>query len=442
MKTELKDISQCEKELTITIDSQEALDEYNKILNSFKNHLAMPGFRKGKAPLSMIERTYGEHAKEEFYNQKLGDFYKKAIDEKDVKPINQGEATKVEWEKGKDLVATFKFEVMPEIKIEKYKNLKVPFEETKFKKEMVDATIEDFRYRMGNEITPETAEENDFIKAIIKFLDDEGKITKEIEREFILGDNSYSKSFNIKLTWLKVDDEIKTKLFAKDQKTTDNEINEKFINKEFLVKIKSIKRRILPELNDEFAKDLEYNSLKELRKKVTEELKLKLKKENKERMRSSIIIKIIEENPFDVPKSVITNYAESLAKPYVKKYKIELEKIIPMYMGIAEYNLKSHLILEELKKKEKIEITDEDKEEIIKEAADNLKMKLDKYKEMYKKQIKSDEFKFAVEERKLIKFLEKHSKFVPYPKEKKEQDNPPPPDKTGLRRDKEEKKEK
>ena len=109
MKIEIKDISESVKELIININAEEALKEYNKILKKFKNYVVMPGFRKGKAPVDMIERNYGEHAKEEFYNQKLGDYYKTAIDEKKLKPVNQGEATNVEWEKGKDLIATFKY---------------------------------------------------------------------------------------------------------------------------------------------------------------------------------------------------------------------------------------------------------------------------------------------------------------------------------------------
>jgi trigger factor len=418
VKIEIKDISESVKELTINIDAAEALKEYNKILMKFKNYVIIPGFRKGKAPVAMIERNYGEHAKEEFFNQKLGDYYKAAIDEKELKPVNQGEATKVEWEKGKDLKATFKYEVMPEITVEKYKGLKIPYEETKFKKDMVDATIEDFRLKMANEITSETSEEGDIIKATIKFLDDNDEVTKEIEREFTLGANSYSKSFNEKLTSVKVEDEVRTKLFTKSQDSSDNEINSDLKDRDFLVKVISIKRKELPELNDDFAKDLEYDSLNDLREKVSEELKIRLKKENAERKHNAIITGLIEENPFEIPPSMIKKYAENMAKPYVDAYKMELEKILPMYMGMAEFNLKSHFILDELKKIEKVEITAEDKEEIIKESADNLKMELDKYKEMYKKQIESDDFKYAAEEKKLLDLLEMNSKFVPYPKEK------------------------
>ncbi|MCD4795629.1 MAG: trigger factor [Candidatus Cloacimonetes bacterium] len=420
MKSEITDISQCIRELKIIIEPQEALDEYNKVLKTFKNYAAIHGFRKGKVPISMIEKQFGESIKNEFINEKLNDYYKKAIDEQKVKPINNGEAVNVEWEKGKELIATFKFEVMPEVKITDYKNINVPFEEIKFSGSMVDETIKDFQNRMANEITPELSEKNDIISAEIGFLNDEGKVTKSINRNFILGENSYSKAFNSNLTGKKIGDEIKTKLFLKNQQSEDKEINNAIKDKEFLVKVNSIKRKILPEINDEFAKDIEYDSLKDLKEKVAEELKLKLIKDNEQRFNESVITALIEKNKFDLPPSLIKKQAEDMVKPYAEKNKIDINKMIPVYMSIAEYKLKQYFIMEELKKIEKIQVTDEDKEEIVEELAGNLKMEVDKYKEMYKKQIENEEFKYLLEERKIMKFLKENSKIVPYPKEKKE----------------------
>lgn len=422
MKIEIKDITQCEKEITVTVDKNEALQEYNKVLRNFKNYVVIPGFRKGKAPLNMIERTYGDHAKEEFYNQKLGEFYKKAIDEKEQNPINQGELTDVKWEKGKELVATFKYEIMPTINVDKFEGLEVPFEETEFQKQMVDDTIEDFRQKTATEEKVETAEKGDIITAQVKFLDDEGNVTKEVQRVFALEDNSYSKTFNKNLSGCKVGDEIKTKLFTKSQQSEDEEIGEDIKDREFLVEVKEIKRKVLPELNDDFAKDLEYNSLKDLKEKIEEELKKKLAKDNAERKSQSIATALVENNPFDVPTSMVKNYAENMAKPYAEQYKIELEKIAPMYEKIAEFQLKNHFIIDALKKTQEIEVTDEDKEAAIKEAAENLNMEVDKYKEMYKKQIESDDFKYALEEKKLMDMIETSCKFVPYPKEEKKKE--------------------
>jgi len=165
LKTSIKEISQCVRELTITIESETALVDYKKIVNQFKNYVAIPGFRKGKAPVSMIEKSFGPQIKDEFYNQKLGDYYKEAIDAEEIHPINQGEASEFEWEKGEDLIVTFKYEIMPEIKVEKYKGLKIPFEPVKFKNEMVEATLDEYRDKMATEIPVDTAETGNIIDA-------------------------------------------------------------------------------------------------------------------------------------------------------------------------------------------------------------------------------------------------------------------------------------
>ncbi len=421
MKTSIKETNQCVRELTITIESENAIADYNKIVNQFKKYVAVPGFRKGKAPISMIEKSFGPQIKEEFYNQKLGEYYKEAIDAENIHPINQGEASDFDWEKGKDLVVTFKYEVMPEIKVNKYKALEIPFEPVKFKKDMVDATLDEYRNKMATETPVDVAEKGNIIEATFKFLDENNEVTKKVNRTFILDENQYSKSFNTKLSGLKVDDEVKTKLFTKSQKSDDSEIDSSIKDRDFLVKINTIKRKDIPEVNDDFAKDLEYDSLKELNSKVEEELKGKIDEDNKNNMKSAVLAQLIDENAFELPQSIVKQVAENMAKPYAEAYKMELEQMTQMYMGVAEFNLKGHYLIDEIKKIEEVKISDEEKEVIIKEAAENVKMDIDKYKKMYKKQIESSDFTYAAEEDKVIEIIKESSKFVALPKESKKQ---------------------
>ncbi|MDP8204895.1 MAG: trigger factor [Candidatus Tenebribacter mawsonii] len=419
MKTSIKETSQCVRELTITIESENAIADYNKIVNQFKKYVAIPGFRKGKAPISMIEKSFGPQIKDEFYNQKLGEYYKEAIDAENIHPINQGEASDFEWEKGKDLVVTFKYEVMPEIKVNKYKSLEIPFELVKFKKDMIDATLDEYRNKMATETPFEISETGCIIDATLKFLDENDKVTKEVNRKFVLGENQYSKSFNTKLTNLKVDDEVKTKLFTKSQKSEDSEIDNSIKDRDFLVKINTIKLKVIPEINDDFAKDLEYDSLKDLNSKVEEELKGKIEEDNKNNMKSAVLAQLIDENSFELPQSIVKQVAENMAKPYAEAYKMELDQMTQMYMSVAEFNLKGHYLIDEIKKLEEIKISDEEKEIIIKEAAENVKMDIEKYKKMYKKQIESSDFTYAAEEDKVIEIIKESSRFVALPKESK-----------------------
>ena len=419
MKTSIKEISQCVRELTITIESETALVDYKKIVNQFKNYVAIPGFRKGKAPVSMIEKSFGPQIKDEFYNQKLGDYYKAAIDAEKIHPINQGEASEFEWEKGKDLIVTFKYEVMPEIKVKKYKGLEIPFEPVKFKKEMIDATLDEYRNKMATEIPVDTAETGNIIEATLKFLDDNDQVTKEVNRKFVLGENQYSKSLNTTLIGTKVGDEVKTKLFTKSQKSQDEDIADNIKDRDFIVTVNTIKRKDIPEVNDEFAKDLEYDSLVDLKTKVEEELKNKIEEDNKNNMKTAILAQLVDENKFELPQSILKQVAENMAKPYAEAYKMELAQMAEMYMGVAEFNLKSHYLVEEIKKIEEIKISNDEKEEIIKQAAKNIEMDVEKYKKIYKNQIESSDFTYAAEEEKVIELIKESSKFIALPKENK-----------------------
>ncbi len=419
MKTSIKESSQCVRELTITIESKTAIADYNKIVNQFKNYVAIPGFRKGKAPISMIEKSFGPQIKDEFYNQKLGDYYKDAIDAEKIHPINQGEASEFEWEKGKDLVVTFKYEVMPDIKVEKYKGLKIPFEPVIFKKEMVEATLDEYRNKMATETPVETAETGSIIDATFKFLNENNEVTKEVNRKFVLGENQYSKLFNTKLTGAKIEDEIKTKLFTKSQKSEDAEIDNSIKDRDFLVRINAIKRKDIPNIDDDFAKDLEYDSLKDLNSKVEIELKAKIEEDNKNNAKTAVLAQLIDENSFELPQSIVKQVAENMAKPYAETYKMELEQMTQMYMSVAEFNLKGHYLVEEIKKIEEIKISNDEKEDIIKKAAENVKMDIEKYKKMYKNQIENNDFIYAAEEDKVIELIKKSSKFVALPKENK-----------------------
>lgn len=414
MDIKVKEVDDCTREMTITIDSKQALDDYNQVLDKLKKYVAVPGFRKGKAPRSLVERTYDGVIREEFLNQKLEEYYKQALKEEEVNPVNTGEAIDVDWEKGKDLTAIFKYEIMPEIKVKKYKDLKIPFEPTQFKEEMIEGTLQQYRENLASQKeTDEPVSKGDIVEVSVVPLDDTSD-KESTEDSVNTNDNNLSEEFNEKVIGKKTGDKFTSTLLPPTEE--NEETPEKFE-----VTINKVKKVELPELNDEFAKDLEYDSLEELKKVVATELKSKIEQENENRKRESIFQKLIEENPFQLPPSIVNQYATEMAKPYVQQYKLKPEDVIPMLKDRAENNLKLMMIIDKIKKLEDIKVTDEDIEEEIKKSAEKMDMEIDKYKELYKKQIESNEFKMNIEENKIIEIIENSSEFVPYPKQETEE---------------------
>ncbi len=418
MKKEIKEISQCVRELTITIESSVALGDYNKILRKYRKIATVPGFRKGKAPLSILENMYGQQAKEEYLSENLEIYFKEALTDEKINPVSIAEPLSVTWNKGEDFVAVFRYEVKPEIEIKKYKGLEIPFENAQLTDEAIDITIESLRTKMGNlEEVDDVVKMNDTVS--ISFTFPELNLEKEdsIEREIVVGNHQFSKSLDEKIIGKRIGDEFTSVLF---EKTEDNN---KFANAEAKISIKKIKSNILPVLNDAFAKEADYENMEEMRAKIGEELQKDIDKQNKQKFDEAVTYTLIKENKFEIPASIVESYAKDMAKPMAEAYKIPVEKVINQYRVLAEIEIKKFYILEKLEQLEKIDVTDNDIEEMIAEMSENMNISSDEYKEKYKSEIESDNFRKAIVDKKIYNLIKASSKVVPYPIPNEKDDN-------------------
>lgn len=406
MKTEIKSINQCVKELEIIIDAEKALQDYKSTLGGLRKMAVVPGFRKGKAPLSMVERLYGDAVKDEYFRNKIDEYYEQALKETELQPIAQPELLDSSWEKGEDFTAKFKIEVAPEIKIENYKGLEVQFEEKVVDEKELENTLKNLCLQNSyNEDVDAPAEEGSYVKIMMKISED-----NEVEREVIAGENQYGEAFNKDLIGKKADEMFKTSIFEGENK------------KEVEVIVVAVQKRVVPELNDDFAKDLEFDNLDALKAKVKEDLEEQAKIHNYNGKIEAIYTAIAKANPFDVPESQIKQYAAQMANDAAKQYRMPAQQLMPLYQPMAEAQLKQYYIMAELMKTIEMEVTDADKEEIIAEASESLKLSIEEYKEKYAKQIASEDFTLKVKERKIMKMIEAESTFVPFPKEETKND--------------------
>lgn len=135
MKVEVKEISQVVRELTLTVEAEKVAKEYQKALKKVsKMAPPIPGFRKGKAPMSAVEKNYADYVKDELYRDGIDKYLEEAVTEHDIKSISEFYPMSIEWEKGEDLVAVFKFEVNPEIVFDNIEGVEVPFKEILFRR--------------------------------------------------------------------------------------------------------------------------------------------------------------------------------------------------------------------------------------------------------------------------------------------------------------------
>ncbi len=408
MKTEVKTLSQCKQELTLTIDAATAMNDYRETLRELRKMAIIPGFRKGKAPLNMVEKMYGDTVTEHFIREKTEDYIKEALKNLSPPPVSAPVATDVKWEKQTDFVATFEYEAAPDVTIEKYENLEVTFEPRNADDSDVEKIIEDIRHRNGTrEDSDKPLVNGDYAKVELTYA---GKEEKPLEREVEVGANQFGDEFNTAIAGAKVGDEFACDVFSDDNKTAAQ------------FKVLNVQKMILPAIDDEFAKDMEFETIGEMKAKILEDIQKQAEMQNQQGKREAIFAALIAANPFEVPASQVEYFAMQMAQEQAKQYNMSPEQLVPMLRQIAEFQLKQMYLTNKLKEMWKLEATDEKKNALIAEAAANINLSIEEYTDKYKKFINTPDFDEKVIEAMLIEKLEKSAKFVAFSKKNQIED--------------------
>ncbi len=415
MKIEINNKSQVLQEAVITVDAETALKDYNKALKRVANKVVIPGFRKGKAPLTRVEKDYEPQIVNEYYNTFIDKYYQQALEEGDFHPMTEPTPTNIDWEKGKDFVLTLSYEIEPTIELKKYEGLEIPFKPMPIDAQL-DNYLEELRQRGSTQIdVDEPVMEGDIIDVTVTVGED------SIQRELLVDPSLGEELFN-SLLEKKIGDEFDSKmrarLFDKDAKDPEEEIEVK-------ISLDAVRRVKVPELDDEFAKDYEYETLAEMREKLAEELQVDNDKANREAKRSNTLVKIAEENEFEVPQVMVDNYTYHLAKPYVEAYNIEAEKIMPMFKPEAEREVKHYFVIKALKEMLETDYDEDFKNEMIERFALEAKKTVEEYKETQKSFIESEDFDDVLKTEKLYRWLEEKNTYVePVVEEPKNEEEP------------------
>ncbi len=417
MKVEVKEISQVVKELTLTVEAEKVNKDYQKALKKVsKMAPPIPGFRKGKAPMSAVERNYGDYVKEELYKDGVDKYLKEAIEENDIKSISEFYPISYEWEKGNDLVAVFKFEVNPEIKLEKIDGIHVPFK-AKLIEEAVDEYLAEMKEK--NSVMVQVADEiknNDTVEYELTF---EYNDEKKVEVVTIPVSKEQAETDGI------IEDTIGKKIGDKFSTVVDSyriqsvNLDKDNINVEAMVN--SIQRLQKPEIDDAFAKSLDYDNLQVMRDSLAQELALKNEKANQNELNKKIMESIIIENEFEVPNVIVANEAYRQAKAYMPGREPD-EQMINLLAQFVTPQIKEIYIYEALRQEYAIEVTDEQVEELVEKIAKLEEMTVEEFKEEHKDLFQDDRMKDEVMFDQIFADLEKRIKIVDpqvYEEEKK-----------------------
>lgn len=397
--------------LTIEASAEEFDKAIQKAYHKNKNKINVQGFRKGKAPLAIIERIYGpEIFYEDAANEIIPDAYEKAAKESGLEIVSRPEIDVVQIGKGKPFIFTAEVAVKPEVTLGQYKGIEVEKKEVTVTDEEVMDRIEREREQNARIITVEDrpVQMND-----IAVIDFEGFVDgkpfeggKAEGYSLTIGSKSFIDNFEDQLIGKSVGEEVDVNVtFPEDYHVKDLAGKPAL----FKVKINEIKYKELPELDDDFAQDVsDFETLDEYKENIRATIKENKEKELKVAKENEIVDKIIENASMDIPEPMIESQVSQMAEDFVQRLRyqglsveqyfqftgLDSKKFLDSLRPQALKRIQSRLVLEAVVKAENIEVTDEELEKELENMASIYKMELEKLKEVIgdkeKEQIKLD----------------------------------------------------
>lgn len=404
---------------------EKALDQaFKKVVKTIE----IPGFRKGKVPRKIFEQRFGvESLYQDAVDIVLPDAYMNGVAEADIEPIDQPEIDIEQIERGKPLIFTANVEVKPEVTLGDYKGLEVEEQDVEVTDEDVDHELEHLREHQAELVIKEEGEVEEGDTVVIDFegfTDGEPFEGGKAENHSLeIGSGQFIPGFEEQLVGKKSGEETEVELtFPEDYH------EESLAGKEatFKVTIHEIKQKELPELDDEFAKDVddEVETLDELKNKKKDELESQKKQEAENYKRETLIEKASENTEVDVPEAMVNTELDQMVNEFEQRLQMQgmtmemytqftgqdKEALKDQMKEDAEKRVKTNLTLEAISEKEELEPTEEDINEELEQMSSMYNVEVDQLKQMLGGN--TDMVKQDLKLKKAIEFLVDNSKIV------------------------------
>ena len=404
-------------------------DEFEKgVEKAYRKNVGkinIQGFRKGKAPRKIIERYYGaEIFYEDAVNIVLPDAYDNAVKENNIFPVDQPEIDiKGEIEKGKDITFTAKVTVKPEFELGEYKGVKAQKVTSRVLKKDIEAELEKKR-EMNSRIVP--VEDRPIEKDDVANIDFEGFCNgvpfdggKGEGFDLTIGSGQFIPGFEEQLIGKNIGDEVDVNVTFPEEYHAEELKGKPAL---FKVKINSIKVKELPELDDEFAKDVsEFDTLEDLKKDIKENLSKAGKENAAHKTEENVINAVCDATEIDIPDAMINSQIDKMLRDfdmnmryqglnleqYLKYTGMTVDKMRAQFKDDAAKNVKTSLVLEKICEAEGIDASEDEINKEYESMAESNGMKI----EDIKKYVSEDDVKETIKARNTIKFLVDNANF-------------------------------
>ncbi|HVJ50311.1 trigger factor [Desulfitobacterium sp.] len=399
MSVKMEKIEKNTVELEITVDSQEFSAAVDKTAKALAKKVNVPGFRKGKAPRSMVERYVGTQT---LYNEAVDDVigpaYTKAVNETAIEPVDRPEVDLVQMEEGKDLVFKAKVTVKPEVELGDYKGLNIEKTAAMITDEDVEADLKRKQEQYAKVLTLEeegTVENNDAVTidfaGSVDGVPFEGGTAEGYE--LTVGSASFIPGFEDQLIGVTLGQEVDVNVtFPEEYHVADLKGKDAL----FKVTVHKIKRKELAAIDDEFVKDVsDFETLDELKADVRDKLMKAAEQNAENEYRNAVVAKTVENASVEIPEAMINVRIDSMVRDLEQNLShqgLDLETYFH-FLGTSEQemrekfrpqaseNVKTELVLEAIGKVEGIEVSEEEVNEELEKLAKSYQTQADDLKQ-------------------------------------------------------------
>ena len=384
--------------ITVEVPAEQFEKALTAAFNKNKSRFNIPGFRKGKAPQAMVEKMYGvEVLYEDAINEALDATYGDAVTESELDVVSRPEIDVVQVEKGKELIYTATVAVKPEVTLGEYKGIEVEKASAEVSDEDIEAELKKVQEQNSRLITVEDRAVEDGDQTVIDF---EGSVDgtpfeggKGEDYPLTIGSHSFIDTFEEQLIGKNIGEECEVNVTFPEEYHAKELAGKPAV---FKVTVKEIKRKELPELNDEFAGEVsEFETLEEYKNDVKAKLSLTKQKEAATENENHVVDKVVENATMDIPEPMIDSQVNNMVNDYARRMQsqgLSLEQYM-QFTGMTIDTLKeqmkpqavkriqTRLVLEAIVKAENITVSDEAVEKEIADMAESYKMEVAQIKE-------------------------------------------------------------
>jgi len=416
VRIDVEDLGPTKRRLQIEVPGEVVTREIDSAYRKLGKRVKVKGFRPGKVPRTILQRYYGDYIENEVISALINDTYFKAISDKDIKPVAQPTIDNGMLEEGKPFAYAATVEVKPDIQVQNYLGLQLEGRKAEVAKDDVGKRLRELQELHAQLVTVEgrkRVRDGDFVIIDYEGFSGGKPFEGSSGKDFMLlvGSGRFLPELETKLPGMQCDDEKEIEITLPEGHPTL--AGRKAL---FRVRIKEIKKKVLPKLDDEFAKDIgEDKDLKELKTRIRQDLKREAEESARRDLEKQLIEKLIEGNPFDVPRSMVERQidyfvtdtkirlaAQGLA---LKDVGAEEAKLRKDFEEAALKRVKQGLILEKISALEGVSVKDEEVTERLREISLRTNQDVGKVRAYYKEGDRMDELRARILEEKALDYL-------------------------------------